>query len=90
MTCQTQDTQFELARELLIEHGFDGVASAMTILFNAAMRLEPSRCLKAEPYERNEHRRSNANGYKPKTVKTKAREIQLAIPQIRDSGFYPQ
>ncbi len=77
MTCQTQDTQFELAMELLIEHGFDGVASAMTILLNAAMRLERSRYLNAEPYERNEHRRGYANGYKPKTVKTKVGEIQL-------------
>lgn len=89
MTCQTQDTQFELAMELLIEHGFDGVASAMTILLNAAMRLERSRYLNAEPYERNEHRRGYANGYKPKTVKTKVGKIQLAIPQTRDSRFYP-
>ena len=89
MTCPIQNTQFELAMELLIEHGFDGVASAMTILLNAAMRLERSRYLKAEPYERNEHRRGYANGYKPKTVKTKAGEIQLAIPQTRDSSFYP-
>ncbi len=29
MTCQTKDTQFELAMELLIEHGFDGFASTM-------------------------------------------------------------
>ena len=90
MTCQTKDTQFELAMELLIEHGFDGVASAMTILLNAAMRLERSRYLNAEPYERNEHRRGYANGYKPKTVKTKVGEIQLAIPQTRDSRFYPR
>ncbi len=89
MTCQTQDTQFDLAMELLIEHGFGGVASAMSILLNAAMRLERSRYLKAEPYERNEHRRGYANGYKLKTVKTKAGEIQLAIPQTRDSRFYP-
>ncbi len=35
MTCKTKDTQFELAMELLIENGFDGIASAMTILLNA-------------------------------------------------------
>ena len=43
MTCHTENNQFELAMELLIENGFDGIAGAMTILLNAAMKIERSR-----------------------------------------------
>jgi len=89
MTCNLQNTQFELAMELLIDNGLDGVADAIAIMMNGAMQIERSRYLKAEPYERTDQRQSYANGYKPKTVKTRVGEIQLAVPQSRDGAFYP-
>lgn len=89
MTCDVKNTQFDLAMELLIDNGFDGVADAMAIMMNTAMQIERSRYLQAQPYERTEHRRSHANGFKPKSIKTRVGEIQLAIPQTRDGAFYP-
>ena len=53
--------------ELLAEHGFDGLAQALQILFNEAMKLERSAVLDAAPYERTPRRRGHANGFKPKT-----------------------
>ncbi len=90
MTCSTECTQFDLAMELLIEHGFDGIADSIAILMNSAMQLERSRHLKAELYERNRARTGYANGYKPKTMNTRVGEVQLAIPQTRGTDFYPQ
>lgn len=90
MTCETECTQFDLAMELLIENGFDGVAEAVSLLMNSAMQIERSRHLKAELYERKAGRVGYANGYKPKTVKTRIGEIPLAIPQTRGTTFYPQ
>ena len=29
-----------------------------------------------------------ANGYKPKTLRTRIGEITLAVPQVREGGFY--
>ncbi len=89
MTCEVQNTQFDMAMELFIDNGFDGMANAIPILMNAAMQIERSRYLRAEPYERTEQRRSHANGFKPKSVKTRIGEIELAIPQTRDGAFYP-
>ena len=89
MTCIIKNTQFELAMELLIDNGFDGVADAIAIMMNGAMQIERSRYLRAELYERTEQRQSYANGYKPKTVKTRIGEMQLAVPQTRDGAFYP-
>lgn len=90
MTCSTECTQFDLAMELLIEHGFEGIADCIGILMNSAMQLERSRHLNAEPYERTGRRTGYANGYKNKTMNTRIGEVKLAIPQTRGTEFYPQ
>ena len=41
------------------------------LLVNQAMRIERDKHLNARPYERSEERNGHANGYKPKTVKTR-------------------
>lgn len=90
MTCTTECTQFDMAMELLIEHGFEGIADCIAILMNSAMQLERSRHLNAEPYERTGRRIGYANGYKNKTMNTRVGEVKLAIPQTRGTEFYPQ
>lgn len=90
MTCHPEHNQFDSAMELLIENGFNGIADAVSLLMNTAMQIERSRYLKAEPYERTDQRQSYANGYKPKTVKTRVGKVALAVPQTRDCEFYPQ
>lgn len=75
--------------ELLVEAGFDGMAQAMAMLVNEAMKLERSAVLHALPYERTPERRGQANGYKPKTVHTRVGDLHLEVPQTRDVPFYP-
>ena len=90
MTCSAECTQFDLAMELLIENGFDGIAEAVGVLMNTAMKLERSRHLNAGLYERKADRIGYANGYKAKTMRTRFGEVELAIPQTRETEFYPQ
>jgi transposase-like protein len=45
--------------------------------------------LDAEPYQRTAQRQGYANGFKPKSVKSRLGVLGLAIPQVRDSSFYP-
>jgi putative transposase len=80
---------FQEVLELLVDHGFDGLAQAMQTLFNEAMKLERSQVLGARPYERTRERRGYANGYKAKTVRTRVGALELAIPQARGVEFYP-
>jgi putative transposase len=75
--------------ELLCEHGFEGMARAMQMLLNEAMKLERANALGAMPYERTASRRGYANGFKPKTVHTRVGDLQLAVPQTRGIEFYP-
>jgi putative transposase len=90
MTYQAQNTAIQAAMELVSETGFEGMAQAIQILFNEAMKIERERHLQAAPYERHLDRQGHANGYKAKTMNTRIGKIELAIPQVRDSSFYPQ
>jgi putative transposase len=75
--------------KLLADDGFDGLGEAIRRIINEAMRLERQNYLGVGPYERSEERRGYANGYKPKTVHTRIGALDLDVPQVRDSSFYP-
>lgn len=90
MTCRVENTQSENAVELIAQRGLDGLSDALSLLINEAMRLERERHIQAGLYERTGERQGYANGYKPKTVRTRMGELALAVPQVREGGFYPQ
>jgi putative transposase len=95
MTHRSDDKAFKQVLEVLIENGLDGMASAMEVLLNEAMKVERSAFLGAGPYERTSRRRGRCNGFKDKNVKTRIGELDLAIPQVRDlkdpkENFYPK
>lgn len=75
--------------EELTQKGLNAVPDLLRVLLNNAMRAERSKYLQAGEYERTEERKGHANGFKPKTVKTRLGEITFAIPQVREGGFYP-
>jgi transposase-like protein len=74
----------------IASEGLDAIPEMINILINEAMRLEREQYLNAGPYERTPERRGHANGYKPKTVKTRVGEIQFEVPQVREGQFYPE
>ncbi len=84
----THQNDYTFAEELA-EKGLDGLPEMMRILINQAMQAERSKFLQADEYERTEERKGHANGFKPKTVKTRIGEITFAVPQVREGGFYP-
>ena len=90
MTHHEHPNVLEQVLELLAENGFDGMADACRILYNEAMKIERADVLQAQPYERTDHRRGYANGFKPKTIQTRIGTIPLAIPQTRGVEFYPE
>ena len=89
MAHQLDDSRSIDILEVLIENGFDGMARAVSMLINEAMLLEREQYLQARPYQRTEERVGFSNGFKPKKVKTRVGELELAVPQTRDSNFYP-
>lgn len=90
MAQQQQNTPIDQVLELLTEQGSDGLTEALRILLNAAMLFERERFLNAAPYERTQDRRDYSNGFKPKRLRTRVGQLDLLIPQVRNSDFYPQ
>ncbi len=45
--------------------------------------------LSAGYYQRSSDRLDDANGYKPKRVKTRIGDLDLSVPQTRHDAFYP-
>jgi putative transposase len=89
MTHHDQTTALDEITELLAEHGFDGIAQAVTVLLNEVMKLERSHALRAMPYQRAEGRVGYANGFKPKTLHTRIGPLAVQVPQTRGVEFYP-
>ncbi len=52
MTYSRECTLIDLAMELLIENGFEGIEETVGVLMNTVMKLERSRHLNAGLYER--------------------------------------
>jgi len=76
--------------EQLSEQGLDGLSDLVRVMVNEAMRIERENYLGAKPYERTTERQGHANGFKPKTVRTRIGEVTFDIPQVREGGFYPR
>lgn len=90
MTYPTHYTLPNELLELIVEDGLEALPELIRIIINTAMQAERQHYLQAKPYERSPQRRGQANGFKPKTVKTRLGEITFAIPQVRQGDFYPQ
>jgi transposase-like protein len=89
MTHQVHPSVTRQVVQLLSEHGFEGMAQAMECLLNECMKIERQQALGVGPYQRGEARRGQANGFKPKTMKTRIGPLALRVPQVRGAEFYP-
>jgi putative transposase len=90
MTYQNDFTVPAELMEQVQEQGLDVLPELIRIMINAAMQAERATHLKAGAYQHTPERRGYANGFKPKTMKTRVGEITFAVPQVREGGFYPQ
>jgi putative transposase len=89
----TYREDFTLPAEIMEQvqaQGLDVLPELIRIVINAAMQAERSEHLQAGPYQHSEERQGYANGYKPKTMRTRVGDITFAVPQVREGGFYPQ
>jgi len=90
MTHQAHPSVVREVVQVLAERGFDGMAQAMELLINECMKIERQQALGVGPYQRSEVRRGQANGFKPRRLKTRVGPLQLAVPQVRGAKFYPR
>ena len=89
MTHQKDRNAFDQVVQLVADHGTEAMSDAFACLLEIAMKAERDQALGAETYERSESRRGYANGYKPKTLNTRAGSITVQVPKTRGIEFYP-
>lgn len=90
MTDQFDSTLPQDLLETIADNGLECLPDLLRILLNAAMLLERQKYLNAAPHERTPERLAHANGFKDKTVLTRMGAVPLAVPQVREGGFYPE
>ena len=88
-TIALSSSSIEMMAALVNEQGMSGFGPAMQILLNEAMKIERSRYLGVNPYERSPDRVDYANGFKDKTLYTRVGVLKVNIPQVRSCDFYP-
>ncbi len=77
---------FELIEDYLVDQD-DGLEKLLTWFLNLIMQLEAIQQSGAEPYEQNEMRTAQRNGYKERSLKTRVGELILKKPQFRERSF---
>ena len=86
MTQDIEISAFNNVMAILTESGFDGMADAMAVLMNEAMKLDRDYHLGAGPWERSKERCGHANGFKPKQVQTRVGALPLQ-PEFGISNY---
>ena len=88
----SNDTTIAAVMEQLMAEGPQAMAQVMTMLMNAAMRLEREQFLGAGHYERSAGRRGFANGTKLKKIDTPAGTLTLDVPKTAGASapFFPR
>jgi putative transposase len=79
----------EVVRQVLREEHGDVIRESVRVVAQELMEAEISELIGAQRGERSEDRATHRNGYRPRRWDTRAGEIELQIPKIRQGSYFP-
>ena len=80
----------EVVRKVLLDEHADVIREAVKAVAAEMMELEVSELIGAERGERRpQDRATHRNGYRPRRWDTRAGEVELQIPKIRQGSYFP-
>jgi putative transposase len=79
----------EVVRQVLRDEHADVIRESVRAVAQELMEVEISDLIGAEHGERTEDRATHRNGYRPRRWDTRAGEIELQIPKIRQGSYFP-
>jgi putative transposase len=79
----------QLLRKAQMEHDADFLKEGVRALSQAIMEMEVEEHIGATRHERTEERSGHRNGYRERTWDTRAGAIELKVPRVRDSSYFP-
>lgn len=84
-----QSALLDLLGELKLTDVSDRIRTATERLYQELIDAEASAVIGAGPFERSEHRTTQCNGTRPKTITTTTGDLELRIPKLRAGSFFP-
>lgn len=82
MAKKSIDVNVDLVQQLFRDP--DRLREVLEVVCQAAMSAEVSAHLGAESHERSADRVGRRNGHKPRSLQTRAGDLRLSVPQVRD------
>jgi putative transposase len=79
----------ELLDALRAGGDLDVVRQALTLVLQALIEAEAVQQIGASRYERTETRTTHRNGTRTRLLSTKAGDVELRIPKLREGSFFP-
>ena len=79
----------EVVREVLRDEHADVIRESVRAVAQELMETEVCELIGAQRGERSEDRATHRNGYRPRRWDTRAGEIELQIPKIRQGSYFP-
>ncbi len=71
------------------DRGVDLVRELAEWLAQQLIEVQATQAIGAGRYERSDERVTERNGHRPRTLTTKAGDLELAIPKLRKGSFFP-
>ncbi len=84
-----QSDLYELLEAIRAGGDIDAIRRGAELVYQALIEAEASEHIGAGRFERSETRTTQRNGHRPRTLSTKAGDLELKIPKLRDGAFYP-
>jgi len=89
MAGQDRMTIEEVVRQVLRDEHADVIRESVRAVAQELMEAEISELIGARHGERTEDRATHRNGYRPRRWDTRAGEIELQIPKMRQGSYFP-
>jgi len=67
----------------------DVIREGLALVLQALIDAEATQHIGAGPYERTETRTAHRNGARTRLLSTKAGDVELKIPKLREGSFFP-
>src|SRR5436190_897675 len=84
-----QSALCELLDALRAGGDLDLVRSGLQLVLQALIELEATQAIGAAPYERRPERTTHRNGHRARLLSTKAGDLEVRIPKLRQGAFFP-
>jgi putative transposase len=84
-----QSDVLELLEAIRSGGDIDAIRTGAEFVYQALIEAEASEQIGAARYERSGSRTTQRNGHRTRTLSTKAGDLELKIPKLREGVFYP-